>query len=116
MASLNRLYCENLTQGLHWPLLRAFVCCGRLTAVSQYDHYAVYPSLKPHVDCIRALIAAEWRKIHSDIGVSSYCADFCYFPNEKRVRLIEISPFLPCTGPACFDWSKDGASPKVKPS
>lgn len=88
---------------------RAFVCCGRLTAVSQYDHYAVYPSLKPHVDCIRALIAAEWRKIHSDIGVPSYCADFCYFPNEKRVRLIEISPFLPCTGPACFDWSKDGA-------
>jgi len=33
--------------------------------------------------------------------------DFAYLPKQDKVFVIEISPFLPCTGPALFHWTRD---------
>lgn len=41
------------------------------------------------------------------VGEESYVADFAYFPAKKKCILIEISPFLTCTGPALFNWRQD---------
>jgi hypothetical protein len=32
---------------------RAFVCQNKMTAISQYDHYAYYPHLQPLKDAIQ---------------------------------------------------------------
>ena len=87
---------------------RAFVFRHQLTAISQYDHYTYYPALQgARQSRLKALIHAEWQRIHPLVGEESYCIDFCYLPSKDSVRMIEISPFLPCTGPACFNWKLD---------
>lgn len=88
---------------------RAFIYKHRLTAISQYDHYTFYPRLSERKDHVGRLIYDEWRRIHQLVGEESYCIDFGYLPSRDQVRMIEISPFLPCTGPACFSWKDDVA-------
>jgi len=89
---------------------RVYVHQSKICAISQYDHYTYYPELAQHKATIEKLIREEWAKIHLEVGIHSYCMDFVYIPaaeKSARVRMIEISPFLPCTGPACFSWTKD---------
>jgi hypothetical protein len=31
-----------------------------------------------------------------------------YLPKSEKIIVVEISPFLNCTGPALFKWDKDG--------
>jgi len=33
--------------------------------------------------------------------------DFAYLPTAQRVVVVELSPFLPCTGPSLFSWKQD---------
>lgn len=86
---------------------RAFVYKNHLTAISQYDHYTFYPLLEAKKSHLKELIIAEWCRIHPLVGEESYCMDFAYISSSDKVKLIEISPFLPCTGPACFNWKQD---------
>ncbi|KAL6045761.1 Gamma-glutamylcyclotransferase family protein [Balamuthia mandrillaris] len=86
---------------------RAFVYEGLLTAISQYDHYCVYPRLFTMKEEIQRAILELWEQVHPCIGESSYVIDFGYLPQSKRCVVIELSPFLPCTGPALFSWSRD---------
>eukprot|EP00462_Mataza_sp_D1_P006260 CAMPEP_0175122826 /NCGR_PEP_ID=MMETSP0087-20121206/1919_1 /TAXON_ID=136419 /ORGANISM="Unknown Unknown, Strain D1" /LENGTH=540 /DNA_ID=CAMNT_0016404481 /DNA_START=30 /DNA_END=1650 /DNA_ORIENTATION=+ len=86
---------------------RCFVWKGKITAISQYDHYCVYPHLAAQQLAIKNAITAHWRKFHHAVGQESYCADLVYFPDTKKAMLVEISPFLPCTGPAMFSWVTD---------
>jgi gamma-glutamylcyclotransferase (GGCT)/AIG2-like uncharacterized protein YtfP len=90
---------------------RAFIHDNVITAISQYDHYCVYPSLAGREKGIEEAIKEFHSTMHDSVGVASYCADFACIPVEGcdgyEVTLVEISPFLPCTGPAMFHWDRD---------
>eukprot|EP00708_Paratrimastix_pyriformis_P003390 GAFH01002164.1.p3 GENE.GAFH01002164.1~~GAFH01002164.1.p3 ORF type:complete len:213 (-),score=75.09 GAFH01002164.1:56-694(-) len=89
---------------------RAWVSEGKLTAISSYDHYALYRHLGPQVAHIKELILAYWRQCHPHMPPEyhgTYVVDFGYLPQQDRVVLIELSPFLPCTGAALFHWKRD---------
>ncbi len=93
---------------------RVFVCGGAVTAISQYDHYGVYPHLAPMRDRIQAALLAFWARVHPHVGQDRYVADFAFLPGgrpggppDDRVVLIEISPFMTCTGTAMFSWKRD---------
>jgi gamma-glutamylcyclotransferase (GGCT)/AIG2-like uncharacterized protein YtfP len=86
---------------------RCFVHCNALTAISQYDHYGVYPHLEALRPRIQQLIVDKWQQVHEHVGEPSYVIDFGYLLASDRVVVIEISPFLPCTGSALFRWSTD---------
>eukprot|EP01117_Protostelium_nocturnum_P014823 TRINITY_DN5682_c0_g1_i1.p1 TRINITY_DN5682_c0_g1~~TRINITY_DN5682_c0_g1_i1.p1 ORF type:complete len:514 (+),score=167.70 TRINITY_DN5682_c0_g1_i1:126-1667(+) len=86
---------------------RAYINNNKITVLSQYDHYCVYPDLPPLKEKIERAIREMWAKAHPLVGCSSYCMDFCYYPEEDRAIVIEISPFRTCTGSACFSWKDD---------
>ena len=95
---------------------RVFVYKGRLVAISQYDHYAVYPWLafarQDQKDAMIESMSRFWERLHPFVGVSSYCADFACVGSRGGslsfdVTLVELSPFSPCTGPALFHWERD---------
>jgi gamma-glutamylcyclotransferase (GGCT)/AIG2-like uncharacterized protein YtfP len=59
------------------------------------------------------MIIKKWEEVHSHVGEESYCMDFAYLEKSDKVVVIEISPFLQCTGkfnkikilgPALFSW------------
>jgi hypothetical protein len=103
---------------------RVFVYENRLTAITQYDHYCVYPHLAAIMPRITAPIHKMWCEMHEHVGEACYIADFAYIPapaataantaatsttnttTADRVVVVELSPFLPCTGPALFSWTK----------
>eukprot|EP01126_Amoeba_proteus_P051453 TRINITY_DN6143_c0_g1_i1.p1 TRINITY_DN6143_c0_g1~~TRINITY_DN6143_c0_g1_i1.p1 ORF type:complete len:391 (+),score=58.23 TRINITY_DN6143_c0_g1_i1:81-1175(+) len=84
---------------------RAFVFKNKLNAISQYDHYGVFPNLSKIKDRVQNKILDKWNEVHELIGEDSYVIDFGYLPEKDCVCVIELSPFLDCTGPACFRWS-----------
>ena len=86
---------------------RAFIHKNKLNAISQYDHYCIYPSLFPLQEIIKEKIIEMWERVHEKVGVESYVMDFIFYPNNQSVKVIEISPFLRCTGAACFNWVND---------
>ncbi len=93
---------------------RVFVCSHAVTAISQYDHYGVYPHLAALQGRVQAAILAFWARMHPAVGLDRYVADFAFLPGAgggggggDRVVLIEISPFMTCTGSAMFSWRAD---------
>lgn len=86
---------------------RLFVRHGKVTAISQYDHYAVYPHLHAMRDTIQKALLDFWAQIHTHVGETSYIMDLGYLQDNGTVVLVELSPFLRCTGPAMFRWEKD---------
>jgi gamma-glutamylcyclotransferase (GGCT)/AIG2-like uncharacterized protein YtfP len=58
-------------------------------------------------DQLQQAILAEQARVHHAVGVDSYCMDFAWLPEQKKMAMIEISPFLTCTGAALFNWSRD---------
>lgn len=59
----------------------------------------------------------EWLSVKDCIETidGSYCIDFGVDMKQGRARLIELSPFRRCTGPALFAWKKNenGASSEI---
>jgi len=115
---------------------RLFVCEGRLTAASQYDHYAYYPALHEAHESLQlelqqvshdiqpfnvALLLLTppppsqwWQGVHSFVNGErgSYVMDVAWFPSSdgstsSKFVLIELSPFFHCTGSALFNWQRD---------
>ena len=80
---------------------RCYVKDGRLNAISQYDHYCKYDHLFPRKAELERRIRALWSEIHPHVGASSYGMDFGYLPEQDRLVMIELSPFLRCTGAHC---------------
>lgn len=99
-----REYCPELRLDYEF---RAYVNKGQVNAISQYDHYCVYPNLLEMKDVIKQKILDFWKIVHPYIGEDSYVIDFGYLKDSDRMIVIELSPFLPCTGPACFSWTND---------
>jgi gamma-glutamylcyclotransferase (GGCT)/AIG2-like uncharacterized protein YtfP len=86
---------------------RAYVNNNQLNAISQYDHYCVYPNLTRMKDTIQEKILTLWEKVHPYVGESSYVIDFAYLEKEDKLIVIECSPFRTCTGAALFSWKDD---------
>lgn len=81
---------------------------GILAGISQYDTYARHDYLQDAVQrtlVIKAVVN-EWLRVKECIETmdGSYCADFGVNLDAQTARLIEISPFRRCTGPAFFAW------------
>mmetsp|Transcript_20420 Transcript_20420/g.61012 ORF Transcript_20420/g.61012 Transcript_20420/m.61012 type:complete len:625 (+) Transcript_20420:36-1910(+) len=83
---------------------RLYVHEGRLTAISQYDHYTRYDHLFPLKEMLQQRMVALWEQIHPCVGVDSYGMDLVYLPASDQLRFLELSPFLRCTGAHCFRW------------
>ena len=82
---------------------RAFVYNYKLTAISQYDHYGMYNHIIKEKDIIEKAINNFWlNNIKNRIKFPDYIIDFGYV--NGNVILIEISPFLQCTGASCYRW------------
>jgi gamma-glutamylcyclotransferase (GGCT)/AIG2-like uncharacterized protein YtfP len=88
---------------------RVFVFGGKITAISQYDHYTYYPHLAGIKDAVQDGICTLWREVHEALQCDRYVMDVAFFPDrtEKRFMVVEFSPFLPCTGAALFSWASD---------
>eukprot|EP01087_Luapelamoeba_hula_P011320 TRINITY_DN3064_c0_g1_i1.p1 TRINITY_DN3064_c0_g1~~TRINITY_DN3064_c0_g1_i1.p1 ORF type:complete len:541 (+),score=79.64 TRINITY_DN3064_c0_g1_i1:40-1662(+) len=86
---------------------RAFIHDNEIRAISQYDHYCVYPNLVALKERIQELIFAEWARVHPFVGEAHYVIDFGYLVSKDTVVVIEISPFRDCTGTALFKWAQN---------
>lgn len=85
---------------------RAFINNNKVNALSQYDHYSIFPHVEREKDKIQKTILEQWKLVHPHVGQPSYCMDFVYDPKADVATVIEISPFLPCTGAALFHWTE----------
>lgn len=93
---------ENITMDYEF---RVFVNEEKITAISQYDHYLYYPHLEDKRDTIEEAIRKFWKDVHIDLDIKSYVIDIAYVPTSGQCIMIELSPFLACTGSALFSWS-----------
>jgi len=76
-----------------------------ITAISQYDHYTLYPRLAAIKEQVQGRLMEAWERIHTLVGEDSYVADFFYSLEQDTAVLIKLSPFLEVTGPAMFQWT-----------
>eukprot|EP00929_Paragymnodinium_shiwhaense_P093316 TRINITY_DN53461_c0_g1_i3.p1 TRINITY_DN53461_c0_g1~~TRINITY_DN53461_c0_g1_i3.p1 ORF type:complete len:330 (+),score=10.56 TRINITY_DN53461_c0_g1_i3:173-1162(+) len=53
------------------------------------------------------MIVKYWREFHPHVGTESYVADVGYIRSTDCLVLVELGPFLPCTGASCFRWATD---------
>ena len=100
---------------------RCYVKDGRLNAISQYDHYCKYDHLFPRKTELERRMRTLWAEIHPHVGASSYGMDFGYLPAQDKLVMIELSPFLRCTGAHCFRqissaWILTSRRPLLLPS
>lgn len=105
--------------------VRAFVCRGRVTAITQYYETCMVPQLLQNRMLISRLVIEAVERVHSRIAdvVADrplYSADFALIPGEwsdsgtgssksqgdfKSALLIEINPPPPIAGTVLFDWN-----------
>ncbi|KAH3766039.1 cell division cycle protein 123-like [Pelomyxa schiedti] len=86
---------------------RTFVCGGKITAISQYNQYCLYPHLQSKKEVISASILEFWSKeIKHRIPHSQYVIDFGIL-STGRVIVVELNPFATTTGAALFTWERE---------
>ena len=89
---------------------RVFVYDNRIAAISQYDHYTYFPSLPERKYEIKEGIQRTWAALHPLVGSPCYVVDIGYYPARpegENCVVIELSPFLPCTGASLFNSASD---------
>ncbi len=92
---------------------RGFVCKGRLTALSQYNHLAHFPRLAglrgAVCDAVSTFFDAHVRASLAQAGFDRCVVDFAVVLGDDgavsggRVWVIEVNPFLPTTDACLFD-------------
>merc|ERR1719354_288385 len=88
---------------------RAYVSKGKLTCISQYEHYCYYPYLTQMKEKIQKMIQDKVSEVHNFVGNESYIVDFAYLHSTDSLILVELGPMLPCSGPHLFNWKRDAA-------
>lgn len=86
---------------------RCFVYEGKLTAISQYNHYILVPSIRAHQDELFPLLVAFWE---TEVAprlkeYSNYIVDLAVI--GTRCLVVELNPFAVTTGAALFSWKWD---------
>ena len=85
---------------------RTFIYNNKITAITQYDHYGIFPHLFEEKEKIEKLIHDFWEKeVKNKIKFPYYIVDFGYI--NGKIIFIELSPFFPSTGGCLFDWNYD---------
>ena len=85
---------------------RVFIYNNRITAISQYDLYGLFPHLIEEKEKIKKLIHDFWEKeVKNKIKFPFYIVDFGYI--NGKIIFIELSPFLPTTGGGLYHWNYD---------
>eukprot|EP01084_Bolivina_argentea_P079798 144663_1 len=86
---------------------RVFVYNNKITAISQYDYYGVFPHLFNIKQKLKLMIYEKWKIVHPYIKQNNYIIDFAYLKSTNEMIIIEFSPFRTCTGATLFNWDKD---------
>lgn len=84
---------------------RAFVNDGKLTAISQYNHYCKFDWSHINLEDIKTRIIAAFLKVHPHVGLNNYIIDFAVTADE--VYVIELNPFDKTTGACMYNWQVD---------
>ncbi len=83
---------------------------SRLTAISQYYCYEVFPSLqsREEVEKIKALITEFHENVKAAFHLSSYVMDVVVWP-DNSIQIIELNPFgaFMSSGAALYNWETD---------
>ncbi|KAL7519762.1 hypothetical protein ACHAWX_004520 [Stephanocyclus meneghinianus] len=93
--------------GGEWEF-RVFVHQGQVTAVSQYNHYCVFPNLI-NIDSDQLLdeIINYWKEVRGFVPATSYILDIVKLTTNGAWKIIELNPFATTTGAALYDWKED---------
>jgi hypothetical protein len=90
--------------------LRAFVCRGKLTALSQYYTQGVFQVLHQHKLQIEELVREFTNELLKEVPYHNCVLDLALVPDETKVFkvvLVEINPFGKSAGAALFSWVDD---------
>ena len=111
-----REFNDNIEQGLEF---RLFVYNGKITAISQYNHYCYYHQLN-QTDFLNEIIAKMINFTQNNIipiiqdKSSNFVIDLAIvsYPTKKLddlscIKIIEFNPFHETTGPCLFSWNID---------
>lgn len=88
---------------------RGYVYENKLAAISQYDHYGRYQHVIDDKEKVEKLINEYWLKevkLKNRMKYTDYAIDFGYI--DGKIIMIELSPYLRCTGTAMYKWDRDG--------
>lgn len=89
---------------------RVFVADGVVTAISQYNHYCVFPSLvgitAESIQLLTHKMIDLVRTIHPLVHLDNYALDLAVIDGELIV--IELNPLEKSTGACLFSWDVDG--------
>ena len=107
-----RAWCPELRMDREF---RLFVCNGRLTAITQYDHLTLYPHLLLARKALFNNIVGFWKEqVHPrfknipnysvDLGIMCEPKDLSQEYKRENCILLEFSPFLRSTGEGVFSW------------
>jgi len=87
-----------------------FRCCvhnGSLTAISQYNQFCYFPTLKLHQEELRQLIQDFWiKELHPKVKSGSYIVGIGVLP-DKQIVVTSLQPFSEGTSIGLFDWVED---------
>jgi hypothetical protein len=98
-----RKWCGELEEHMEF---RCFISDGKLTAISQYNHYCVYPELHTKKAEITSRISEFFCEVKNRLAeYSDYVLDVALLGNGKCMA-IELNPFERETGAALFDWDE----------
>lgn len=99
---------------------RCFVYQGKLTAISQYNHYCFFDFGELNEDIIRARLVAFWNRVKHMITAQDYIMDVAFLEpstvefkrddnNDKKPKeiLIELNPYKRTTGGCMYCWKLD---------
>jgi len=96
--------------------MRAFVCKGRVTGITQYYRTCMVPSLLQQRTLACRLVCEAVAQLHDRLGelladVPLYSADFALIsaastPKFDQALLVEINPPPPVSGTILFDWDR----------
>lgn len=105
--------------------LRAFVCRGHVTGISQYYKTCYVPELLEQQDTIKRLVCEAVEAIHKRfqhlLGAEDlYTLDFALMRDAEgrfcQAFLVEVNPPPPVAGTILFDWEDPKDRALLKPS
>lgn len=85
---------------------RAFVCNGKMNAISQYYSWCYFETLAQKKDQYLQWILEFFERIQQKIKLVDYVIDFVVL-DSGQVLVLELNPFNPSTGGCLFDWKND---------
>ena len=68
---------------------RVFVYDNKITAISQYDYYGVFPYLFDMKQKLKSMIYQKWKIVHPYIKQNNYVIDFAYLTTKDEMIIMQ---------------------------